>query len=95
MDQLLNSPRVLLAISDVSWSAFQDMLTYKAKWHHLTIIVIDRLYRSSKICSSCGHQDGKKVLDVREWSCPACYTHHDRDINASLNMLREGLCTQG
>ena len=52
---------------------------------------VDRLYPSSQICSVCGNRDGKKTLDIREWICPVCHTHHDRDINASKNILAEGL----
>lgn len=55
------------------------------------IICIDKFYPSSQICSVCGYKDGKKTLDVREWTCSVCHTHHDRDINAAKNILTEGL----
>ncbi|WP_240627012.1 transposase, partial [Staphylococcus microti] len=54
------------------------------------IIKVDQWFASSQICSKCGHKDGKKSLEIREWTCPVCHTHHDRDINASINILNEG-----
>ena len=73
------------------WSSFINKLEYKAKWYGKEIIKIDRLYPSSQICSVCGNHDGKKALDIIEWTCPVCHTHHNRDINASKNILTEGL----
>ncbi|MDR1567839.1 MAG: transposase [Streptococcaceae bacterium] len=58
------------------------------------IIKIDKWFPSSQICSDCGHKDGKKSLEIREWTCSVCHTHHDRDINASINILTEGLRTK-
>ena len=60
-------------------------------WYGKDVIKISRWYPSSQLCSDCGHNSGKKSLHVREWTCPACHTHHDRDINASINILNEGL----
>ena len=55
------------------------------------MIKIDKFYPTSQICSICEYCDGKKILDVREWTCSVCHTHHDRDISASKNRLAEGL----
>ncbi|MER2132328.1 MAG: zinc ribbon domain-containing protein, partial [Carnobacterium inhibens] len=52
---------------------------------------IDKWFPSSQICSRCGHKDGKKMLEIRDWTCPICQAYHDRDINASINILTEGL----
>ena len=88
---LLHNHKLAKSIADVSWASFVNKLEYKAKWYGKEIIKVDRLYPSSQICSVCGNRDGKKTLDIREWICPVCHTHHDRDINASKNILAEGL----
>lgn len=88
---LLRNHKIAKYIADVSWASFVNKLEYKAKWYGKELIKIDRLYPSSQICSVCGYRDGKKTLDIREWTCPLCHTHHDRDINASKNILAEGL----
>ncbi len=79
------------AISDVGWSEFVRQLEYKAHWYGRTVVKIDRWYPSSKTCSACGYVREELALDVRAWSCPACGTCHDRDINASQNVLAVGL----
>ena len=79
------------SISDVSWSSFVTKLQYKAEWYGREIIKVDKWFPSSQLCSECGHKDSKKSLNIREWSCPVCHAHHDRDINASKNILAEGL----
>ncbi len=88
---MLRNHKLAKSISDVSWSAFVTKLEYKAKWYGKTIVKISRWFPSSQICSNCGHQDGKKSLEIRDWYCPVCGEHHDRDINASKNILAEGL----
>ena len=87
---LVNS-RLSKSISDVSWSKFVSMLEYKAKWYGKTIVKVDRFYPSTRLCSNCHHKSDKKPLYVREWTCTVCGAHHDRDINASKNILTEGL----
>ena len=78
------------SISDASWSEFIRQLEYKSKWYGRTFVKIDRFYPSSQICSSCGHKDGKKTLDIREWTCSSCGVGHDRDLNAAINILVKG-----
>lgn len=78
-------------VSDVSWSEFRKQLTYKSNWYGKQLSVVDRYYPSSQICHVCGERDGKKSEDIRKWICPHCGALHDRDINASINILNEGL----
>lgn len=79
-------------IYDVSWSKFRKQLTYKAEWYGKQLIIVDRFYASSQICSHCGERwPGTKDLRVRQWVCPNCGTVLDRDINAAVNILHKGL----
>lgn len=78
------------AISDAAWTRFRGMLEYKCAWYGRQLIVIDRWFPSSKLCSACGTLQGKMPLNVREWTCP-CGTVHDRDVNAARNILAAGL----
>ncbi len=79
------------AISDVGWGEFVRQLEYKARWYGRTLVKIDRWYPSSKTCHACKHVLDSLPLDIREWVCPACGVVHDRDTNAALNILTEGL----
>ena len=88
---LMKNHKLAKSIGDVSWSEFVRMLEYKSSWYEKRVSKISRWYPSSQICSDCGFNSGKKSLSIREWTCTNCGSHHDRDINASINILNEGL----
>ncbi len=88
---MVKNHKLARAISDANWGELVRQLTYKAEWYGRELIKIDRWFPSSKRCSSCGHIVEKMPLNIREWDCPQCKTHHDRDINASINILAAGL----
>lgn len=78
------------SIRDASWAQFRSMLDYKSEWYGRELIVVDRWFPSSQMCSVCGALDGKKALDIRKWTC-RCGAVHDRDVNAARNVLAAGL----
>jgi len=79
------------AMSDVSLGTFYTMLEYKANWNDKQFVKIDRFFPSSKTCSSCGWIKQDLTLVIREWTCESCGEHHDRDVNAAKNILKQGL----
>lgn len=78
------------SIHDAGWSTLVRLIEEKAAHHGRTVVKVDRRFPSSQLCSTCGHRDGPKPLSVRAWTCTACGTEHDRDLNAARNVLAEG-----
>ena len=92
VENMLKNHNLAQSISDVSWSKFTTQLEYKAKWYGKVIKKVDTFYASSQTCHCCGYKnEGTKDLKVREWTCPKCHAEHDRDINASINILMQGI----
>lgn len=88
---MLKNRKLSRKIHETAWSTLVGMIAYKSGWAGKTFHKINRWYPSSKTCSCCGYKLESLPLSVREWDCPSCNTHHDRDLNASLNILQVGL----
>ena len=88
---MLKNHKLAKSIQDASFGSFCNMITYKADEQHRQYIKIDTFYPSSKLCHCCGYKNTTLKLADREWICPNCNTLLDRDNNASINILNEGL----
>ena len=83
---MMKNHKLARAIANQSWRELRLMLEYKCKWYGKKLVVVNP-YKTSQVCSSCGYDDGKHTLDIREWTCPNCGVTHDRDVNAAKNIL--------
>mgnify|MGYP000858986724 CR=1 FL=1 len=83
---MLRNHHLAQAIGDVGWAGFIEKLKYKCEWYGKTVLELGQFEPSSKICSNCGYHNSDLKLNHRQWTCPDCGTHHDRDINAAINI---------
>lgn len=81
------------SVSDAAFGEFRRQMGYKLGWSNGELVLVNRWFPSSKLCSKCGCINGNLTLADREWTCPDCGTHHDRDENAAKNILAKGLQT--
>ena len=88
---MMKNHNLAQAFSDVSLGTFYTMLEYKANWNDKTIVKIDRFFPSSKTCNVCNYINQDLTLKDRKWTCKSCNTIHDRDLNASINIKKQGL----
>ncbi|MCH4163326.1 MAG: transposase [Lentilactobacillus diolivorans] len=83
---LLKNHKLARAIANQSWRELRSQLEYKCAWYGKQLVTVNPR-KTSQICCNCGYDDGKHTLDIRDWTCPNCHRHHDRDINAARNIL--------
>lgn len=89
---MVKNRRLARSVSDVSWSEFVRQLEYKAVWYGKRVVRVDQYFPSSQLCSACGYQNPEtKNLAIRNRTCPVCGAVHDRDVNAAINILHEGI----
>ena len=88
---MVRNHKLAKAISDCSWGKFVNFLDYKLTTEGKLLVEIDRFFPSSKTCSNCHYKLDKLPLDIRNWTCPSCQAHHDRDKNAAINIRAEGI----
>jgi putative transposase len=84
---MLRNRHLSKAVADSGLFELRRQLEYKAKWYGRDVFIVDRFAPTSKTCSECGSYQPEMPLKIREWTCPDCDTHHDRDINAAKNIL--------
>ena len=88
ISQCLNLAKSTL---DNSWGSFVNMLEYKCDWYGKHLVFADKFYASTKTCSNCGYKNSELTLSDRKWNCPICHVHHNRDVNAGINLMNNAI----
>lgn len=92
VSNMVKNHKMAKSISDCGWYELTRQLQYKSNWNNRQYIKVDRFFASSQLCHVCGYKNPEtKDTGIREWTCPECHTYHDRDVNAAINILNEGL----
>ena len=92
VSNMIKNHNLASSIADASFGELVRQLEYKSIWYGRTLVKIDTFYPSSQLCHICGYKNSNtKDLSIRIWKCPNCHTSHDRDTNAAINILQEGL----
>lgn len=87
---MLKNHKLSKSIQELSINSLKSMIEYKSRWYNRDFVLIDRYFPSSKRCSACKSDNKSLSLKDRDWTCKSCNTHHDRDFNASINIMNEG-----
>ena len=92
INEMVKNKNLSKRIYDATWNELIRILTYKSKWLGKKCYQIDTYYPSSKVCSHCGYKNSKlKDLSIRKWECNKCHNENERDLNASINIMFEGI----
>ena len=88
---MIKNHKLAESILEMNFGEYRRMLEYKSRWYNRKIVFVDRFYSSSKTCHNCGYVNKELRLNDREWKCPQCGSIVERDYNAALNILDEGI----
>lgn len=91
IEKMRRNSKYAHSIFNMNWRKLIQLIQYKAKINNKTFIQIPLEYPSTKTCNKCGYINKNITIKMREWTCPECKTHHDRDINAAINILNKGI----
>ena len=88
---MMSNHKLARSIQELSLNRFKNIMLYKANWYGRYVVEVDKWFPSSKLCNVCGYKNTELTLSDREWTCPICKTNHNRDLNAAINIKKEGL----
>jgi len=88
---MMANARLARSIADMGFYELRRQLDYKVAWRGGQVVVVDRWFPSSKLCSGCGYKHETLDLGTRQWTCPGCHTQHERDVNAAINLKNQAV----